>query len=424
MTDKLQNAIKELNTTTREAVHYGEGNYIITVAYDTEAMGYKVFEGRLREYGYTLSYDNEHCRSTWIQRKEIYDYVRCSTYEKDGIQCTLTHVNKTQTTYLCICEALPVSKHLKRRYQIPEKRETKTTLHNVPLKSFGNSLLIQLKNGHFIISDGGLPGESEFLFPYMKNLLPEGEKPVIEAWFISHLHVDHCGIIRDFVDGAWDPDSVIVDGFYYSLPGESVFELDMGPIKDEENVRKAAKLLKSSDGTHPDIYRPRMGQRYYFDDISIDIVFTQEQLPPNCYFSTDFLKDTKRANFNDSSTWCMLNIEEQKVLLTGDADKGSMDHAMNMYDKEYFKLTAVDTAHHSWNPYMPFSRFVEAEVIIVTDKRLATPSFAPQTGNWYYPNVVLAEKAKEVLAFKEGAVIMEFPYKVGSYKRGIKNSRN
>jgi len=200
--------------------------------------------------------------------------------------------------------------------------------------------------------------------------------------------------------------------------------LDMGPIKDEENVRKAAKLLKSSDGTHPDIYRPRMGQRYYFDDISIDIVFTQEQLPPNCYFSTDFLKDTKRANFNDSSTWCMLNIEEQKVLLTGDADKGSMDHVMNMYDKDYFKLTAVDTAHHSWNPYMPFSRFVEAEVIIVTDKRLATPSFAPQTGNWYYPNAVLAEKAKEVLAFKEGAVIMEFPYKVGSFKRGIKNSRN
>jgi hypothetical protein len=119
----------------------------------------------------------------------------------------------------------------------------------------------------------------------------------------------------------------------------------------------------------------------------------------------------------------MLNIEEQKVLLTGDADKGSMEHVMNMFDKEYFKLTAVDTPHHSWNPYMPFNRFIEADTVLVTSGRkgqLAVPSLAPQTGNWYYPNVVLAEKAKEVLDNREGANILEFPYTAGSSKIGAK----
>ena len=420
MTETVSNAIKELNMNLREAVDYGEENYIVTVSFDTDAMAYKVYEERLREYGYSLVYDNSHCRVGRIQRKEIYDYVRCSVYKKGDISCTLTHVVKTKTTYLCICENELLSEHLKFRSTAPQKSEQKTALHNIPIKSFGNSLVIQLKNGHFIISDGGMPGETAFLLDYLKALIPEGEKITVEGWFISHLHLDHCGILRDFVNGTADPDCIIVNGFYYSTPAANVFELDMGAVEDEKFVRKAAELLKTASGDHPKVYRPRMGQRFYFDDISIDIVFTQEQLPANCYYSTDFLKGTKRSNINDSSTWCMLNIEEQKVLLTGDADKGSMDHVMNMYDKDYFKLTAVDTPHHSWNPYMPFDLFLEADTILVTDKRLATPSLAPQTGNWYYPNVVLAERAKEVLELKEGATIMEFPYKVGSFKRGIK----
>ncbi len=418
MTEKLFGAIKEINMNTAEAVCYGEGNYIITVAYDSDAMAYKVFESRLKEQGYSLCYDNEQARSSKAQRKEIYDYIRCSSYEKDGISCTLTYLIRTKTTYLCICETVPMSPHLKRSVYTDEKRDAKTTLHNIPLKAFGNSFLIQLKNRHFIISDGGLPGESVYLLRYMKDLLPEGEKPVVEAWFISHLHRDHCGLIGDFLNGISDAKAITVDGFYCNTPAEDVFELDMGALEDEKKVREATMLLKTSDGGHPPIYRPRIGQRYYFDDISIDIVFTQEQLPRNCYYSTDFLKNTKRANFNDSSTWCMLNIEEQKVLLTGDADKGSMDHVMNIYDKDYFKLTAVDTPHHSWNPYLPFDLFIDADTVLVTDTYLATPARALQTGNWYYPNVVLAERSKEVLELEDSPTVIEFPYSVGSYKRG------
>ena len=422
MTQKLFDAIKEINMNIEEAVCYGEENYVITVSYDTDAMAYKVFESRLKERGYSLCYDNEDSRDCRIQRKEIYDYVRCSSYEKDGISCFLTYLIETKTTYLCICEAMPQSPHLKRNVSTCEKRNTKTTLHNIPLKAFGNSFLLQLKNRHFIISDGGLPGESVYLLNYMKELLPQGEKPVVEAWFISHLHRDHCGLLGDFLDGTSDVDALAVDGFYFNTPAENVFELDMGAKEDERKVREAALLLKTSGGGPPSVYRPKIGQRYYFDDISVDIVFTQEQLPRNCYYSTDFLKDTKRSNFNDSSTWCMLNIEDQKVLLTGDADKGSMDHVMNIYDREYFKLTAVDTPHHSWNPYMPFSLFVEADTVLVTDKYLATPESEAQTGNWYYPNAVLAERSKEVLELKDGPSVMEFPYKVGSSKRGKKRT--
>ncbi|MBQ7780258.1 MAG: hypothetical protein IJ404_07155 [Clostridia bacterium] len=423
MTEKLLDAIKEINMNTEEAVCYGEDNYIITVAYDTDAMAYKVFESRLRERGYSLRYDNEQVRSCHIQRKEIYDYVRCVSYEKDGIFCTLTYLIGTKTTYLCISQTSPLSPHLKRSVSTDEKRNAKTTLHNIPLKAFGNSFLIQLKNRHFIISDGGFPGESVYLLNYMKGLLPEGEKPVVEAWFISHLHRDHCGLLGDFIDGTSDAESITVDGFYFNTPSEDVFELDMGAKEDERKVREAAKLFMTSDGGHPTVFRPRIGQRYYFDDISIDIVFTQEQLPRNCYYSTDFLKNTKRSNFNDSSTWCMLNIEEQKVLLTGDADKGSMDHVMNIYDRDYFKLTAVDTPHHSWNPYMPFDLFIEADTVLVTDRYLATPASEPQTGNWYYPNEVLAERSKEVLELENGPTVLEFPYRVGSYKYGEKRQK-
>lgn len=64
----------------------------------------------------------------------------------------------------------------------------KTTLHMVELSDYGNSFVVQLKNGHFILNDGARLEDLEPLITYLEELPPKGEKPVIEAWMVSHPH--------------------------------------------------------------------------------------------------------------------------------------------------------------------------------------------------------------------------------------------
>ena len=53
------------------------------------------------------------------------------------------------------------------------------------------------------------------------------------------------------------------------------------------------------------MYRLQTGQRYYFCDITMDIVLSQQHLE-QAMFAEDL---------NDSCTWCMYTIEEQNAYL-------------------------------------------------------------------------------------------------------------
>jgi L-ascorbate metabolism protein UlaG (beta-lactamase superfamily) len=64
-------------------------------------------------------------------------------------------------------------------------------MHMMELFRLGNSFIFQLKNGHFLISDGGMATDLPYLLDYLDSLVPEGEKPIVDGWIISHAHGDH-----------------------------------------------------------------------------------------------------------------------------------------------------------------------------------------------------------------------------------------
>lgn len=375
---------------------YGAGNYVIDVNGST-LEDYQAYLLLLEKEKFTKYADNG--------EKGLYESVYNATYTKNDLVVTVVHVVKAQKTYISVAKELPLSEHLiyKDEYTESMIEGAKTSLSMMELYDFGNSFVIQLKNGHFVISDGGVSNDAPYLLDYMESLVPEGEKPVVEAWFITHAHWDHAGVLKEFVDHQEYAQRLFVEGIYYNEPSARVFDM-YGPETRAQvtYLKMAANILKTTKGSVPQIYRPQTGQRYYFCDIILDVVFAQEQLHLGHY----------AGDFNDSSTWCMLNIEGQKVLLTADGDDGGMDTIARIYDAEDFKVDVFSVPHHALNVRNSFTDFCEPSTVLYTTWK--TENFTEYD---YYKRVeeneYLKEVSKEWYTWANGTVVLDFPYKVG-----------
>lgn len=378
------------------ATDYGDGTYVVDVNGST-LDDYNAYLDTLEESGFAKYVDNG--------SEGLYGVTYNATYTKDDVVVTVVHMVPTEKTYISACYDLPLSDHLfyKDEYVTENKEGAKTTLSLMELYKSGNSFVIQLKNGHFIINDGGFAEDTPYLLDYLESLVSEGGKPIVEAWIISHTHQDHVGVMKSFVDNPKYAERLYVEGIYYNEPSSKVFEELEPQVRSQVTyMEMASKILHTTMGGVPKIYRPQTGQRYYFCDITIDIVFAQEQLHLDNY----------NGDFNDSSTWCMYNIEGQKFLLAGDADDGGMNAVMRAYDETDFKVDIAAVFHHGLNVRNNFTDFCEPKTVLYTTWK--TEEFS--TVEYYKrveENKYLQESAAEYYTWKDGTVVLTFPYKVG-----------
>lgn len=96
------------------------------------------------------------------------------------------------------------------------------TLWQLPLTETptqGNSYVIRTRQGKVIVMDGGMPGEAGYLRGFVGALGNE-----VEAWFLSHPHIDHVGAINEILK---EPKRIDIRTIYYS-------RLLPGPHKDED----------------------------------------------------------------------------------------------------------------------------------------------------------------------------------------------
>lgn len=370
-----------------EPADYGAGNYVVTAS-NTRKEEYQAFLVAVKEGGF----------SEYVAQ-ELYGKVFCAVYVKGRLVLTVTHMAKINRTYISACYDLPLSPHL--QYSEEYKKENlpnaKTTLHIPELWTFGNSFIFKLKNGNFIVSDGGARCEVGYFLDYIETLTEDGKKPVIEAWFISHAHVDHSGVLERIGAVPEYAERIYVEGLYYNRPNDCVLALQPSTRIDIRLMEKAAQTLRTTDGGHPKIYRPQTGQRYYFSDISIDILLGQEQVLCENYYQRDF---------NDSSTWCMFNIEGQKGLFGGDGGTGAMDVILGAYDREDLELDLFATLHHCLNTMDYFTDYCTIKTALFTR--------ASDSKTRAEDNEHLKEVSQEWFTRAEGPRVLTFPYEVGT----------
>ena len=224
----------------------------------------------------------------------------------------------------------------------------------------------------------------------------------MDAWFISHVHGDHVGWLDELVSDMKYIDRVYVESVYFSESSES----QAAATNAAGLIRKFMsnyKMLRTTEGKAPILYRPQAGQRYYFNDLTVDVVFTQEQLS-----TADIAGD-----YNDASTWLMYNMEGQKFLLAGDAADASSKTVMEMYDSDYFDLDLYCVFHHGINVYNYFTDYIKAKTILYTNYRCGS-MYTTGTHSRPEENDYLMSIADEILAFGDGTKILTFPYEIGT----------
>lgn len=320
--------------------------------------------------------------------------VFTATYTKDLWQLTVLFLARSAKLFLSVSYDKPLSPRMHPSKEEEFLPDAKTRLHMLELWWFGNSFVLQLKNGHFIVSDGGQRSDARYLLDYLEALVPQGEKPVVDAWLISHAHGDHCGAFAEV--GKEYAHRIFVEGVYYSIAGEDMYQRAQNTRVDTANILCGVKKMKNSDGEPTPFYRPHTGEKYYFCDVVLEVVHTQDQL----------LRDVATRDVNESSAWFMIRAEGQKCLLTGDGERGCMTALMENYTPEYLELELMTLMHHGFNTMDKFTDFCKVKTLLMTVYG-DTPVRQANENNY------LRASVEEYFGWGDGTKIITFPYHTG-----------
>jgi len=361
-----------------DAVDMGVSNYVITYP-NSKMSWYTDYQKILTSStsGFTKVYDNT-SDSDGLAKYGVYNSV--FTKEDGGMNwvVTVTHAANTKnTTYVSVntgkTAAQALSGHMVKNHGITYAASDgyttsgKTvTLRMNEVWYMGSSFVIQLPNGHFIINDGGADHEFKYLIDDLYKLT-NGKKPIIEAWTISHLHYDHSDVFSGFYDDPTFADDVYVEAIYINEPSHATIERDGSAdslyafIRDQ---RKGIKLLRTTTGELPKIYRYQTGQRFYFEGVTMDVVQAQEQIPLSTYsdYGAEFIAEWN-SEFNTTSAGLMFTIDDgttagKKVYIGGDQTSVNMNWIMAAYDASLFDNVNVFVAfHHGVNTWETFTNW-------------------------------------------------------------------
>lgn len=383
-----------------DAMDYGSEDYLINVAGATTEE-YTAYLGTLETAGFTKHSDNG--------EYDISENIMTASYTKDNVTVTVSHIIQKDHTYIDVSLDLPLSDHLLNKAEYTEglSADAKTKLHLVQMNYSGNSFVIQLKNGHFVVEDGGTKIEAPYLLDYLESLTPEGEKPVIEGWFITHAHNDHSGAMGEIAMNSMYNKRIYVEGVYFVEPSaQHLAYLTLQPGTQENyNITRAYQLFKTQSGEAPQLYRPQLGQVYRFCDVTIDVALTLEQIDLEAYENKDF---------NDTSTWLMHHIEGQKFLCGGDSRYAGQSIVMSIYNQEYFDVDVFASLHHGINTYNYFIDYCNVDTLLYTSFRAGS---IYNDGTWRAAlagNKHLRESVKEYYHYGDGTVVLTFPYELGT----------
>jgi len=314
------------NGTLEKAVNYGVGNYV--TSYSATKDTYQAYLKKLEGLGFVKYVDNS---ASTMDDDGVYNVIY--TKDKGDWVLHITYVDKEGKIYISINT---MGKEKLDDNLISAKQEGSadvmfSMLQLVNTSGYGNGFLFQLPNGHFIVIDGGTSADGPMLVKYLKALAGNG--PVyIDAWVISHFHGDHSAGFNQLATNASLREGIYLEAVYanessnYSKCSDG--SANIAPI---DNAYLAAMSMTKADGSRPDVVRMHMGERYYFNGVTMDVIQAQEQLPVDSY--NDFSDPDK---YNATSTNCIftINATGDKIFTGGDSTKANMNYIMKAYDGE------------------------------------------------------------------------------------------
>lgn len=263
-------------------------------------------------------------------------------------------------------------------------------------KVFLMSYIIKLDNGEFLVIDSGSNGCSKYVFDRLMEL-NDGKDAVIANWMFTHFHIDHVGGFVTFVANDEFMKHVKIKSVTYNFPQKQVLDTAVG-AGDVNNMR-AWKSTVEKTGAR--VYQARTGQRYYFGNAEVELLFTYEDLMPFNIFGD---------RTNPTSNICSLKIDGQRFIIMGDACGEASSLCVKRYG-EWLKSDFVQLSHHGMGDGgtdVEFYKNIGAPYVLYPG-RIYKPSPAEK---W------ACENAKEYFLNPEDTTVIALPY--GGEKERVK----
>jgi hypothetical protein len=201
--------------------------------------------------------------------------------------------------------------------------------------NFGMGYIVCLGNGHFIIYDGnGDSGDmATKIYNHLVSNTPDGHKPIIDAWIVSHVHWDHVTAMLDFSNKYAEKTEVrnILANFpahhnlYIKERGENTnFYSSWWP-----------KILANFSSAKE--WKIHTGQVIEIADVRIEVLLTHEDVYPATLYP------------NDSSTVTMMYLNGQKIFFSSDIEYEYPCKLLHDMYGSYLKSEYYQASHHGWN---------------------------------------------------------------------------
>ena len=209
----------------------------------------------------------------------------------------------------------------------------------------GMSYVIRLTDGTFIVVDGGYSTDAEAknLYKVLSENNPNGGKPVIRAWFLTHLHGDHTGALTNFAKSY--ASSVTVEGFYYNFPGN-----DVSGERNEDRVSVSSILAVDTAmdmfGGAARYSKIHSGMTFGFAGVTATVLGTHEDVKQSYYHNG--LKSNDFTDGNDTSTVIKFNVDGQSLMMLADARIGMSRQLQYSYAASVLKSDMVQVSHHGY----------------------------------------------------------------------------
>lgn len=212
----------------------------------------------------------------------------------------------------------------------------KSLLTNIDLEDYGMSYVIRLKDGRFIIFDGGWDFEpdADKLMECLRRQSPH-TKPVIAAWIMTHSDIDHYMCFITFSEKYLS--DVIIERFIYNFPDPCEDNLERIPALDGwGNMTKLPRFYDCVKKSGATVFRAHTGQVYRFSNAELEILSSPDDT---------FVTPVK--HFNDLSLVIKMTLESQTILWCGDAyfEKAKLAQRWG----EYLKSDILQIPHHGFN---------------------------------------------------------------------------
>ncbi len=220
-------------------------------------------------------------------------------------------------------------------------------------KGNGLSLLFRLADGSFVIVDGGHTTNSSYWANNLINAIEEqakdyatGKNIRIAAWFVSHAHGDHMGMLRKEAAkfaNKFTVERVIAnlmseEELAKSLASSSGSNFGSGDSTNTNYVRQAAKTLGA------EMISCHTGQRFYFGDTVFEILYTVDDFVPSITNALNTSTILVRAITTDAKG------NSSTVMVMGDVTGPAMAKCNKLYGKD-LACEIVQVAHHGYSTW-------------------------------------------------------------------------